>query len=343
MMDTGNYIARLNEYAQRKRFSLTYEDGGSDGPDHNRIFRQRAVLNGKVYPDGLGKTKRDAKREAAKNALNDLGKGHQDSVDPTESAAEASVVPVHQTRTGDINYICWLNEYGQKNRVTIKPVESTRPGPNNVTQCCSFVVGDKEYPAATGKTKREAKEEAAKLVHHEICGSKTTENADGFSNSAPIQEKADSVSDICTKTGCLSLSSSFTETNYIGIVNHYCQKTNSSLKFIEERCGPPHNRQFFCKVVINNKQYSEGEGNTVKEAKQNAAQLAWSALQEQSDWDSQVSVRSTASNDGARPTLESYTSPSKSTSESTSDSIIFADSSNPSKAQVCSLRMVKNL
>lgn len=37
------------------------------------------------------------------------------------------------------------------------------------------MVGDKEYPAATGTTKREAKEEAAKLVYQEICGSKTTE------------------------------------------------------------------------------------------------------------------------------------------------------------------------
>ncbi len=37
------------------------------------------------------------------------------------------------------------------------------------------MVGDKEYPAATGRTKREAKEEAAKLVYHEICGSKITQ------------------------------------------------------------------------------------------------------------------------------------------------------------------------
>lgn len=37
------------------------------------------------------------------------------------------------------------------------------------------MVGDKQYPAATGRTKKEAKEEAAKLVYDEICGSKTTE------------------------------------------------------------------------------------------------------------------------------------------------------------------------
>lgn len=42
-------------------------------------------------------------------------------------------------------------------------------------RCCRFVVGDKEYPAGYGNTKKEAKEEAAKLVYHEICGSKTTE------------------------------------------------------------------------------------------------------------------------------------------------------------------------
>ena len=37
------------------------------------------------------------------------------------------------------------------------------------------MVGDKEHPAGYGKSKREAKEEAAKIVYHEICGSETTE------------------------------------------------------------------------------------------------------------------------------------------------------------------------
>ncbi|XP_018535800.1 interferon-induced, double-stranded RNA-activated protein kinase [Lates calcarifer] len=335
-METGNYVAKLNEFSQKTRSTLDYEELGSAGPDHIKTFRQRVVFNGKGYPPGEGKNKKEAKQNAAKNALTSLLGSDQESVDST-SAAETSTAPDYQTTgTSHVNYICWLNEYGQKNRLSIRAVESTKPGLNNAVQCCSFVVGDKEYPAVSGKTRREAKEEAAKLVYDVICGSKTTETAD-----LQDEELNQSISDICNKTGGLSLNNSFTETNYIGIVNHYCQKKRLSHTFIEVRsCGPPHNRQFFYKLVIDNKEYPEGEGKTVKEAKQSAAQLAWSALQEQSDWDSKVSFRSTASEDGAphisapSATMDSSESSSQSVPMSTSDSIMFIDSSNPSQAQV---------
>lgn len=40
---------------------------------------------------------------------------------------------------------------------------------------CKFQVGDKEYQEVSGKTKREAKEEAAKLVYDLINSSQSTE------------------------------------------------------------------------------------------------------------------------------------------------------------------------
>uniref|UniRef100_A0A4W6CDP4 non-specific serine/threonine protein kinase n=1 Tax=Lates calcarifer TaxID=8187 RepID=A0A4W6CDP4_LATCA len=284
-METENYVAKLNEYSQRTRLALRYEDVGAIGPDHIKTFTVRAVLNDKVYPDGVGKNKKEAKQQAAKNALRGL---LEEPAECTENAAEASSAPVlPQTGTININYICWLNEYGQKNKLIIRPVESSRLGPNYSSLCCRFVVGDKEYPAGYGKTKKEAKEEAAKLVYHEICGGKTTEDS-GIS-SQQKEESSQNVSEICEKVQNVNIKpedGSFTEMNFIGLVNHYCQKTRRTHTFIEVRsCGPPHNRQFFYKLVIDNKEYPEGEGKTVKEAKQSAAQLAWSALQEQSDWD----------------------------------------------------------
>ncbi|XP_051285238.1 interferon-induced, double-stranded RNA-activated protein kinase isoform X2 [Dicentrarchus labrax] len=338
-----NYVAKLNEYAQKRRSLLTFEEVGSVGPDHIKTFTLRAVVNGKTYPDGVGKNKKEARQKAAENALRSL---LEDRIDSTENAAESSPAPVHQTGIIQTNYICWLNEYGQRNRVTIRAVESTKLGPNNVTICCSFVVGDKEYPTATGKTKREAKEEAAKLVYHEICGSKTTETVEekNILSSQPEKELTLNVSIICDKTKSLSVTKvdeGFTETNFCGIINNYCQKRKLLHDYVlEKRCGPPHNPQFFYKLVIDNKEYSVGEGKNAKDAKQKAAQLACAALKEErSDWDSKLSGSGVSDDSAARlstppSTLESGDTKSKSMPTTSNDSVVFTNSSNPPKDQV---------
>uniref|UniRef100_A0A3B5LHK9 Eukaryotic translation initiation factor 2-alpha kinase 2 n=1 Tax=Xiphophorus couchianus TaxID=32473 RepID=A0A3B5LHK9_9TELE len=156
----------LNEYAQKERLELRYEEVGCVGPDHIRTFTLKAVVNGKPYPEGVGKNKKEAKQSAAKYALTCL---LDETSVSTGSVAEVSS-PQVQVKT---NYMCWLNEYGQSNRLMIRAVEKITPGPNNLSQYCRFVVGDKEFPAAFGKTKKEAREEAARLVHHEILGNET--------------------------------------------------------------------------------------------------------------------------------------------------------------------------
>ncbi|KAM4608023.1 interferon-induced, double-stranded RNA-activated protein kinase-like [Polymixia lowei] len=323
MMEAVNYIAKLNEYAQKTSSVLKYDDLGSDGPDHIKVFTQRVVVNGQRYPAGVGKNKKEAKQNAAKHALNGLEMEPSDSV----VSAENHPPPVYKSNISQPNFICWLNEYGHRNTVVIKAVESTRMGQSNANQGCRFVVGDKEYPIAFGRTRKDAKEEAAKLVYDEICGSQTTVTMDENYNDTTSQQNDNlnqSVSESCEKIKNLN-ENSVAETNFIGILNQYCQKPKRFHDFICVKIiGPAHCPQFFYKVVIDKKEYPEGEGKSAKEAKQNAAQLAWSALQEQSDWNSQVS---TVSEDGTpsncstpTSTRESLDAPSQTMATASSDS-----------------------
>lgn len=341
-MAAGNYVSKLNEYSQKTGYQLRYDDLGSVGLDHVKTFRQRVVLNDKPYPEGVGRNKKDAKQNAAKNALTCL-LGNQDSADSIH-ASEAVAAPDQPTSISNINYICWLNEYGQRNKQDIRVEESTRVEPDcTVKFCCSFAVGDQEYPIVSANSKREAKEEAAKLVYDMINGSKTTETADENHSSTSDQlheALTRNVSDLCTKTKGLNLNSkdeSFTEINFIGKINNLCQEKSWSHEFMQvERHGPSHVPEFSYKLVINNKKYPVGKGKNKKEAKQNAAQLAWSSLTEQSDWDSEmptVSEDGTSSSTASSTSQDSTASSSQSQPNSASDSIVFRDSSNPSGAQ----------
>ncbi|XP_025753062.1 uncharacterized protein LOC100692144 isoform X5 [Oreochromis niloticus] len=231
MMDTANSVTKLNEYANTRKFEVRYEEIRSDGPPHDKVFYLSAVIDGKAYPSGEGKTKKEAKQNAAKNALESLSQlGHQDSVESRNTAAEASV--------------------------------------------------------------------------QMILSSKDT---------------------------------SFTETNFIGLINDYCQRTKRSDSYVKvKKDGPSHIPLFFYKLIIDNKEYPVGDGKSIMEAKQRAAELACSALQEQPDWDSKVSVRPTALEDGAPPdslassvTQESIESSSQGLTTDKSESVIFEESSNP--------------
>ncbi|XP_067092128.1 interferon-induced, double-stranded RNA-activated protein kinase isoform X1 [Osmerus mordax] len=338
-MESKNYIAQLNEYAQRTRSELKYEDVGAEGPDHIKRFTVRANVDSKIYPNGTGRNKKEAKQNAAKNALDGLDTESNDTNVSLRGSPSSLVQAINAA-----NFTCWLNEYGQKNRISVRYSESARVAENNHMQCCCcVVVGDKEYPTAFGNTKKEAKEEAAKLVYDMINNNKTTgiveENskADGSPQNKDWSQETRSTGSVVQN---LSMDSpteqpNCTETNFIGILNHYCQKTKlvHDYKLLERR-GPSHDPQFVYKVVMGSTEYPEGVGKTAKSAKQLAAELTWLALQEQPDWNSQVS--SNVSEDEASPSQSSRTGESCDTtpqSMATSDthSVVFAESTNTSQ------------
>ncbi|XP_072566514.1 uncharacterized protein [Paramormyrops kingsleyae] len=264
------YVGQLYLLAQKNNFEVSYEE--INAPQTSGMFAITAVVNSERYPEGLGHTEEEAKQNAAKNALEKLS---GESIQPNDSMSSRTEnpPPVSNGSFKWANYTCWLNEYGQKQKVKVDPKESTRIAPVNATQCCRFVVDNKEFPEAYGKTKREAKEEAARLVY-EALNRETTTDQEG---------DEPSVRQICNETDELSLSTTepTMEANYIGFLNEYCQKNKKTVPdYIQvAKRGPPHSPQFFYKAVIDNMEYPEGKGNSVKEAKRNAAKQAWDSLQ----------------------------------------------------------------
>ncbi|XP_048059938.1 interferon-induced, double-stranded RNA-activated protein kinase-like isoform X2 [Megalobrama amblycephala] len=290
-----NFISLLNEYQQRTKCTVEYEEGSKEGPDHNKTFTMRAIINGQRYPDGTGKTKKEAKQSAAKNALDGIKITHN-----TESAA-SSVQNISNNMTiSHQNYICWLNEYSQKSKLVFKARETTKRDPGNSTQLCTYVCkyvcGDREFPEAYGKNKKEAKEAAASRVYEELFKTQNAEVLDENSNRAQRSEVAACSLDRLSVSAADESQSSTTDHNYIAYLNDFCQKKKRVRYFIlVEKRGPPHNPEFVYKVVIDGKEYPEGQGKSSKEAKQHAAQNAWSEIRDQISWTTQSPEDDTSS------------------------------------------------
>ncbi|XP_010776384.1 interferon-induced, double-stranded RNA-activated protein kinase-like [Notothenia coriiceps] len=151
-MESKNYVARLNEYAHKKRFSLKYRESPSDGPDHCKTFTQSVVLNGKDYPEGVGKTKKEAKQDAAKNALRDLSEGTNQTADdnynPTSAQQKKELIQKDsdicnktrslsvnsQDNSSEQNFIGLINHYCQTKNRCHSFVEVKRDGPAHIPQ-----------------------------------------------------------------------------------------------------------------------------------------------------------------------------------------------------------------
>jgi ribonuclease-3 len=65
-----NHKSLLQLHTQRLGLGTpTYEVVSTQGPDHERVFEVRTVLNGRVFASAVGPNKKKAEQRAAKNAL----------------------------------------------------------------------------------------------------------------------------------------------------------------------------------------------------------------------------------------------------------------------------------
>nr|WBQ01579.1 protein kinase R [Furipterus horrens] len=155
-------------------------------------------------------------------------------------------------------FIDALNKYSQKHNIDVKYHELPKTGPPHDSRFTFQVLIDgKEFPEAEGKSKKEAKEAAAKLafkmyVEKEEVSSLSLSTRD-TSDDSPVG-------------------------NYIGEINRLVQMKSLYVNY--EQCESSSNtpKRFSCKCIIGRKEYGSAEGSTKQKAKQLAAKIAYEKL-----------------------------------------------------------------
>ena len=69
-----DYKSKLQEIIQKNPpLKLTYAELKSSGPDHMKSFEAAALIDGKIFGRGVGRSKKAAEQEAARKALQKMG------------------------------------------------------------------------------------------------------------------------------------------------------------------------------------------------------------------------------------------------------------------------------
>ncbi|XP_072912721.1 interferon-induced, double-stranded RNA-activated protein kinase-like isoform X2 [Hemitrygon akajei] len=135
--------------------------------------------------------------------------------------------------------------------------EESQSGPSHdPVFITSANLGNKIYPEAQGKTKKKAKQNAAK-------------------NACEFLDLLDTESEQPLNSSFRTPSPAGGE-NYISKLNEYKQKHDLKMWYDDNEIstGVAHIQKFSCQVVINDRKYPEGFGGSKKEAKREAARLA---------------------------------------------------------------------
>uniref|UniRef100_G1P0C3 Eukaryotic translation initiation factor 2 alpha kinase 2 n=1 Tax=Myotis lucifugus TaxID=59463 RepID=G1P0C3_MYOLU len=158
-------------------------------------------------------------------------------------------------------YIGELNKYCQKNNIDVNYREVSKTGPpHDLRFTIQVILDGREFPEAKGKSKKEAKNAAAKLTLEKLKEERKKE-------SSPLSLPTTDTSD--------DLSSE----NFVGRLDRIAQKERLSVNY-EQRSEARRGREnFFCKCKIGQKEYPGAVGSTKRKAKQLAAKLAYEQIQ----------------------------------------------------------------
>ncbi|CAM4648362.1 interferon-induced, double-stranded RNA-activated protein kinase isoform X1 [Lepidochelys kempii] len=180
------YKGKLHEYCQKNKLQLEYKDVKVEGPPHDRVFTVMVVIGNREYPVATGKTKKEAKEEAAKAAWDSITQENQTkqaslpqtpqpqpSPPPPPPPAEFSSDILKEIEP--LDYISILTKYGLKHNIVIEyKLEDEYGPPHKKTFSFSCKIGDQIYGEGTGNDKKAAKQAAAKRAYEQLRSQETS-------------------------------------------------------------------------------------------------------------------------------------------------------------------------
>lgn len=186
----GFYVDKLNKYSQIHKVKIIYKEISATGPPHDRRFTFQVIIKEREFPEAEGRSKQEAKNNAAKLAVEILD--NDNKVDSHTDASEQGLI--------DGNYIGLVNSFGQKENL---PVNFELCDPDSQFPhrfICKCKIGQTTYGTGFGANKKEAKQLAAKNAYQKLSEkspSKTgfvTSLSSDFSSSSSITSNSASQS-----------------------------------------------------------------------------------------------------------------------------------------------------
>lgn len=191
------YMKKLNHYCQMHKLKMDYDPINMTGPSHDPEFTAVVKINGEEYGRGTGKSKKDAKAVAAKEAWEMIEKQHKSP--SNMAAAELTTTPT--TSSSALDYVSLLNTFSQRTRQIVEYPDRTRTGDAHAPMySVSCTISGHLYGRGTGPSLTAAKQAAAKEAYEKM----ETERSNGsctfskYSNSSQVPTESDSNKDsIC--------------------------------------------------------------------------------------------------------------------------------------------------
>ncbi|XP_071431661.1 interferon-induced, double-stranded RNA-activated protein kinase isoform X2 [Pithys albifrons albifrons] len=183
-------MEKINHYCQIHKIKLHYENTEMTGPSHDPKFTVVVKFNDVEYGRGTGKSKKEAKRVAAKNTWDMIEELPQSP--SNMEAAESAATRTTSTPEPDGDYVSLLNNFSQR-ELQIVEYPYTRTGDAHAPIfSCSCTISGRLYGMGTGFTLAAARQAAAKQAFEKL----ETETSTGkYRNSSQVPIRSNS--DIC--------------------------------------------------------------------------------------------------------------------------------------------------